>query len=152
MLRTGTLLLYELVLVCLAIEDLKYQKIRNIYIWGILLLVLPGCFAMPEIGILSRLVGMFAVSVPLAGLSLFRHKCIGGGDLKLIFASGAFLGLEMIWQGTVVAIFLAGCYSIYLVLWKRKSRWKKFPLGPFLSAGYILVLTLTEKLKTVILH
>lgn len=152
MFRVGTLLLYELALVCLAVEDLKHHKIRNIYIFGILLLVLPGCFAMPEIGLSSRLIGMFAISAPLAGLSLFRHKCIGGGDLKLIFASGAFLGVELLLQGTALAIFFAGGYSLYLLLGKRAARYKKFPLGPFLSSGYILVLTLTEKSKTVIIH
>ena len=83
MLRAGTLLLYELVLVCLAIEDLKYQKIRNIYILGILLLVLPGYFAMPEIGMSSRLIGMFAISAPLAGLSILRKRGMEGEILSL---------------------------------------------------------------------
>ena len=152
MLRVGTLLLYELALVCLAIEDLKHQKIRNIYIFGILLLVLPGCFAMPEIGMSSRLIGMFAISAPLAGLSILRKRGIGGGDIKLVFASGAFLGVELLLQGTAIAILLAGCYGIYLLLYKKEEILKKFPLGPFLSTGYILVLTLTEKSKTVIIH
>ena len=100
----------------------------------------------------SRLIGMFAISAPLAGLSILRKKGIGGGDIKLIFASGAFLGVELLLQGTAIAILLAGCYGSYLLLYKKEEILKKFPLGPFLSTGYILVLTLTEKSKTVIIH
>ena len=136
--RTILLLLYDIALVCIALEDFKYRKIRNRYVIWILFLTLAGIFWIPEITIQSRIVGMFAVSIPMTMLSWLRPGSFGGGDVKLVFASGAFLGNVLVIRGTVIGIFLAGIYSIYLLCKKKRCEHQIFPLGPFLSAGYLI--------------
>lgn len=132
------LLLYDALLVCLAIEDYKYQRIKNGYIKIILLLGLMSVIGIPEINPGSRAAGMFIISVPMGILGMFLPGSFGGGDVKLVFASGAFLGWKLVLKGTVVSIFLAGSYSVWLYFIKRKSKYVQFALGPFLSVGYIM--------------
>ena len=146
MFRTLLLLLYDTVLICLAIEDYKYQKIRNGYVKIILLLALISMFVIPEITVKSKMAGMFAVSIPMM---IIRRICLGGfggGDVKLAFASGLFLGWKLLLKGTAASIFLAGGYSLWIFL--SKSQTRQFALGPFLSAGYVLM-TIILFLETV---
>ena len=138
MLRVLLLLLYTFVLFQIAIEDSKYQKIRNIQIVKILILALAGCLVIPEIDMASRIFGMFAVSFPMMMINCVRPGSFGGGDLKLTFACGAFLGSEMLVFGTICGIFAAGIYASYMFL-RKKSKNIRFALGPFLSLGYLLV-------------
>ena len=57
-------------------------------------------FTMPEIGILSRVIGAFCVSVPLLLICMFIDGAFGGGDIKLMFVVGIVLG----WKLTVCVI------------------------------------------------
>ncbi len=131
------LLLYDAALASLAIEDFRTRKIRNHYIVWILFLAIVATLTMPEITVFSRMFGMFAVSIPMLCLALFVPGSFGGGDIKLVFACGAFLGFELMLKGTVLAIFLAGVYCVWLICIKKGGRNMQFALGPFLSAGYI---------------
>ena len=132
------LLLYDTLLICLGIEDFKKRKIRNQYVAGILLLAMGAVVVMPEISVVSRVIAMFAVSVPMMVLNILKPGSFGGGDVKLVFACGAFLGWKLVVKGTVIAIFLAGAYCIWLICIKREGKNVQFALGPFLSAGFFL--------------
>ena len=138
MARVIVLLLYDYVLVRLAIEDYRYQKIKNCYVKTILLLSAVSLAVMPKISLISRVFGMFAVSLPMLLLGMFVPGSFGGGDVKLVFACGAFLGCELLLKGTAIALFLAGIYSIWLICIKKEKRNVQFALGPFLSVGYII--------------
>ena len=136
--RACLLLLYDVLLISLALEDMKFRKIRNHYIAGILFLAAGSVFVMRDISVGTRLLGMVAVNLPMSCIALVKPGSFGGGDVKLTFACGAFLGLERVVQGTVIAVFLAGVYCIYLICVKRKRTNMQFAMGPFLSAGYLL--------------
>ena len=142
MVRACLLLLYDVLLISLAVEDFKYRKIRNYYVKMILLLSAVSVFIIPEISIMSRVSGMIAVSLPMVILNIIRPGSFGGGDVKLTFASGAFLGAKILIMGTLGAILLAGGYSLYLICTKKEQEKLQFPLGPFLSIGYIICLFL----------
>ena len=79
------------------------------------------------------------MSVPMVGIALVRPGSFGGGDVKLAFASGAFLGWRGVLEGTVYGIVLASIYCLWLIFIKKENRDVQFALGPYLSAGYILV-------------
>ena len=132
------LLLYNVLLIGLALEDVKFRKIRNPYITGIIILAVCAIFVMPEIVLWSRILGMFIISVPMGCAAIIRPGSFGGGDIKLTFACGAFLGMEFLVAGTVIAIFLAGTYCLWLICIKKVRENKQFALGPFLSVGYII--------------
>ena len=138
MIRVLLLLLYDVLLISLALEDVKFRKIRNLYITGIVVLAVSAVDVVPEITLSSRIAGMFAVSVPMWCVAMIKPGSFGGGDIKLTFACGAFLGMELVFAGTVIAIFLAGGYCLWLICIKRVRKNVQFALGPFLSTGYII--------------
>ena len=139
MIRGCILLLYDAILIRLAIEDFKERKIRDKYSAGILVLAGISTVLDLESALFSRLIGMFLISVPMMGIAFIRPGSFGGGDVKLAFASGAFLGWRGVLEGTVYGIGLASIYCLWLIFIKKENRDVQFALGPYLSAGYILV-------------
>ena len=139
MIRACLLLLYDALLIGLALEDLKSRKIRNQYVTGILLLAVIMVIVDSEISVGSRILGIFTVSVPMGCISLIKPGSFGGGDMKLTLASGAFLGFDLLVRGTVIGIFFAGFYCVWLICTKRVWKNVQFAMGPFLSAGYLFV-------------
>ena len=93
---------------------------------------------LPQGSFLSGLLGCLIISVPMFVLCMFIDGAFGGGDIKLTFAWGFFLG----WKLALVAFFLAvlsgGVYGAYLLLVGKKERKEHFAFGPFLCLGAIL--------------
>ena len=87
--------------------------------------------------LLSHLAGMVCVSVFLGILYLIsRGRAIGGGDIKLMFACGLFLG----WKQIILA-FLLGCIIgsvIHLIRIRVQGEGHVLAMGPYLSAGIFL--------------
>lgn len=123
------------ILTATALIDADTMEIRD----GshVLLLVCAAAAAavFPEVTPWERLIGCFAVSVPMLVLALLIPGGFGGGDIKLSFALGALLG----WKGMVTAICLAllgaGTRSIWLLARKKAARGDKIAFGPYLCAG-----------------
>ena len=138
MARAFLLLLFDIVLVLLAIEDFRMHKIRNLYSCLILGLGAVAVVVIPEIPWIARVLGMFGVSVPMLGLALLFPGSFGGGDIKIVLVCGAFLGWPKVLEGTLLAIFLSAVYSGYLVITQKKLRKRKFAFGPCLSVGYLI--------------
>lgn len=140
--RAGILVLFDLLLLMIGIKDWRERKIQNRASIMILMLSVAGAAVMPEITLKERILGMLAVSIPMAGLGILIPGSFGGGDAKLSLACGAFLGIEGVVRGTVSAVFLAGIYSVWLLFRQSKrgdgSRRMQFAFGPFLCVGYLL--------------
>ena len=138
MIRGCILLLYVVILIRLAIEDFKERKIQDKYNAGIL--ALAGISTVLGLGaaLLSRVIGMLLISVPMMGIALIRPGSFGGGDIKLAFASGAFLGWRGVLRGTICGFFLAAAYCLWIIFAKKEKKSIQFALGPYLSAGYLL--------------
>ena len=79
-------------------------------------------------------VGFFAVSVVLYIIYVFtKGRGIGGGDIKLMAASGLLLG----WKCNILA-FLLGCIIgsvIHLLRMRFTKAERVLALGPYLSIG-----------------
>lgn len=115
-----------------------------IFVMGVVSLILqfvsdavPGSefLAMDEVTIVSRLIGMICISLPLYLIILFIPEGFGGGDIKLMFAAGFFLG----WKATVVGFFigliLGGIYGVICLVRRSHGKNDHFAFGPFLSVG-----------------
>lgn len=66
-----------------------------------------------------------------------KKDSLGGGDIKLIVAIGAFLG---VW-GTLFTVLFSSLIALVILLILKHDRKEPFPFGPFLIAGafvYIL--------------
>jgi leader peptidase (prepilin peptidase)/N-methyltransferase len=83
----------------------------------------------------ERAIGVVCISVPLILIVLLVPGGFGGGDIKMMAASGLLLG----WKGNVAAFFvgliLGGAYAVWLLAAKKKGRKEHFAFGPFLSIG-----------------
>ena len=139
MVRGCILLLYDVVLIRLAIEDYRKRTICDKYNGWIL--ILTGISLFLDFGItpVSRVVGMLLISIPMSVIALWKPGSFGGGDVKLSFTSGAFLGAKGVLYGTCYGIVFAGVYCIWRICTKRENKNDQFALGPYLSIGYLLV-------------
>ncbi len=118
-------------------KDIRTRRIPNVIVLGI---AAAGIFSIPFFPVISladRGIGIFCVSVPLLVLTWIVPGCFGGGDIKLMAASGIFLGWEANLEAFALAVFLAGGYCIWMLLRKKLSRRERIAFGPFLCAGII---------------
>ena len=76
---------------------------------------------------------MFALAY--AGGKVFKKEALGGGDVKLIAASGALLG----WMGVIGSLLIGsltgGLVASVLLLRGQKRMGETLPFGPFLAIG-----------------
>ena len=126
------------VLLVVALMDIETLEILDRMHVIILALAVLSVFLFPETTLKNRLLGAVIVSIPMLLIALFVPGGFGGGDIKLMAASGLLLGA----QGTVVAAFFGiltgGLYGVYLLATKKAKRGTQFAFGPFLCAGLTL--------------
>ena len=129
--------MFLLLLATAAWKDIRTRRISNAIVLGI---AAAGIFSIPffpAISLADRGIGIFCMSVPLLVLTWIVPGCFGGGDIKLMAASGIFLGWEANLEAFALAVFLAGGYCIWMLLRKKLSRRERIAFGPFLCAGII---------------
>ena len=124
-------LLFAFLLVYAAISDIKRREVDD-WVWVSILIV-------SLIGSGGSFLGAVITALPFFIPALLKGG-IGGGDVKLMLACGAMLG---VWGGliqTVLALTLAAVFAIGILIKKGFTACKKtaIPLAPFLCAGGIL--------------
>ncbi|MDR1184640.1 MAG: prepilin peptidase [Coriobacteriales bacterium] len=134
-----------LVVTCIDAETMEIPDGLNI---ALLICGVAAIFIAPEVTILSRIIGLFCVSVPLLVITLIVPGAFGGGDVKLMAAAGFLLG----WQSTLVAIFIGvligGAWGIYLMASGKKGAKGHFAFGPALCVGIAIALFFGAHLVT----
>lgn len=133
-----TIFFFIITLTAAGCQDMKYMKIENK--WSAILLGIGGlsCVTMPELTLVSRIVGLFCVSVPFLLAALLVQGSFGGGDIKLMAAGGLFLGWKAVLASAVIGIFFAGIWTGGRLIIGKLERKECFPLGPFLCLGMAL--------------
>lgn len=76
---------------------------------------------------------------------ILKKEVMGGGDLKLLFVLGLYLGI-----GKGVVCILAACLGGLFMMAVRRS--SKIPFGPFLALGFILSLLWGDAAVSAYLH
>lgn len=141
-------LIFISALIVISFIDLDFQIIPDqisiplIFI-GLILSVLPHNSLNLAQDIKDSLIGIVVGGGSLLIVSLISKGGMGGGDVKLNAAVGAFLG----WKSALLTIFigsLAGSIVGIVILKKTGSR--KIPFGPFLSLGACVCLFFGEKI------
>jgi len=105
---------------------------------GLFFSILPNT----DVSWISSVIGSLSGFILFFGTAFIFQKTtgkdgLGGGDIKLIAAIGAFLG---IW-GTLFTVIFSSLIALVLLLIIKHDRKKHFPFGPFIIAGaftYIL--------------
>lgn len=122
-------------LVIITLIDLETMTIPDGFILSILPLVLFSLVINPELLFIERITGIFIVSLPMYILNIFIEDSFGGGDIKLMAATGLLLGWKLNLLGFFIAIFIGGSYGIYLLLSKKAEKGMHIPFGPCLGLG-----------------
>ena len=127
--------IYVIILLCVAWQDYKTRIIRNKFHIVIFSLAIVQMLLISEYRITDRLIGMLAVSVPMLLLTLLIPGGFGGGDIKLMAASGFFLGTSSILCAMNLAIIAGSVYGIIMLKNRKRDRKDQFAFGPFLAIG-----------------
>lgn len=127
--------IYVIILVCVAWQDYKTRIIRNKFHIIIFSLAFVQMLLIPEYRMLDRLIGMLVVSAPMLLLTLLIPGAFGGGDIKLMAASGFFLGMRLILCAMILAIIAGSVYGIIMLKNRKRDRKDQFAFGPFLAIG-----------------
>ena len=131
-------------LLALSVIDWRTHEIPIVF--NIFILLLGLIRLVTDIGNWSQyVIGLFAVSGFLFLLFLItKGRGIGGGDIKLMAATGLLLG----WQLNIIA-FLLGCVIgsiIHLSIMAIKKAGRELAFGPYLSAGVFVAMIWGEQL------
>jgi leader peptidase (prepilin peptidase)/N-methyltransferase len=125
-------------MIIVTVSDLYYKIVPD----NILLIFLPVIFGLrmfsPEMlwwhSILGGVIGFgFMYVVALYGRIRFKKEALGGGDIKLYFLIGLFLGVNTVILSVLFAALLGIFYS--LIFHKRKGY---LPFVPFIFGGSLI--------------
>lgn len=131
-------ILLILLFIC-AMEDLKRKEVTIMYIlmFGIIGVILH--LLCPNCSIYSMLWGLL-LGISIMVVSLFSRGNIGMGDGILLTVTGVYLGGYKNLELFLTGLFLAGIWSLGLLVLKKKKRKEKIAFMPFLLIAYAFVL------------
>ena len=129
--------------------DLEHRLLPDkitvpLLVFGLVASLLPGGLSPLESLIGAGAGGGVMYGIAVVGDAVYKRDTMGGGDIKLAAAVGAFVG----WKILLVALFIAFVLGavgglIYLALGGKD---KTIPFGPFLAAGAVLALVFGQDL------
>ena len=137
---TLTDLLFMVLLAWCSVSDLKKREIPNAAI-----LLMQGLAAAHLIGAVCR--GKAWNEYPIGALLAipffiaWKKGLFGGGDVKLLFAIGLYLGVSL----TLISLTFALVICIGMIIWRAVSRRGirvRLPLAPVLSIGAVMAVAL----------
>ncbi|MEG0368275.1 MAG: A24 family peptidase, partial [Coprobacillus sp.] len=105
-----------------------------------------------DVSIVDRIIGFFALSVPLYLLNLIVPDAFGGGDIKLLAVCGLFLGWSSLFVGMFIAVVMAGCYAGYLLITKKVEKGGHIAFGPYICIGMFVALLYGQEILDMYLH
>lgn len=85
--------------------------------------------------LLNHISGSLVLSVPMLIVALLVKGGFGGGDIKMMAASGLFLGLNNTIIAGFIAFLIAGIYGVYILLTKKKGVKSIIKIAPYLALG-----------------
>lgn len=128
------------ILIAISFVDWDTMEIPNGFT---LCLIVPGILSLlflDDVLWYERIIGFFAVSLPMLLISMIVAGAFGGGDIKLMAVCGFLLG----WKNILVAFFIGlltgGIYAIFLLASKKSGAKEHFAFGPFLSLGIAIAM------------
>lgn len=133
-------LLFVSILVAITFIDIDFQIIPDEF--NVMGVIIGFGHAFFNKSFLSSLYGMiigvlFFVIIAYIGLFVFKKESIGGGDIKLAGALGAFLGWEIL-LSIFLSFAIGGILAIFLILSRIKKKSEYIPFGPAMVLGGLI--------------
>lgn len=121
------------ILIIISFVDIKHKIIPDFMAILTLVVGIVISFAV-KTSLIDSVLGMLCGGGIMFIIGLVPNM-IGGGDIKLMFALGAFLGANRTLWALLLAFFISAIVGIILIVFKIKARSDYIPFGPFLSLG-----------------
>lgn len=121
-------------LLAAAMIDRAYRIIPNRIVLFILAAGLLGFLCGGGPSFAERVVGFFAVSLPMLVLCV-AFGGFGEGDVKLMAVCGFALGWKLTVFAFLVSSVAGSLYGLVLILRKKATRRSEIPFGPWLALG-----------------
>lgn len=134
------------VILTIALIDHDTMEIPNSLIIAIIPLAVLSAFLFKDVSIVERIIGFFAVSLPMYIMIVIIPDCFGGGDIKLLAVCGLFLGWKCIVLATFLGIVSAGLYAVGRMALKKLKKGDHIPFGPALCLGIFISQLFGEKM------
>ena len=64
---------------------------------------------------------------------------IGGGDIKLLTATGFMVGIYVVFEVLIYALVSCILYTIFKIIIKKYNAKEHFPFGPFIYMGFVIM-------------
>ncbi len=95
--------------------------------------------------LLDRITAAVAGGAIFLLISIITHGGIGGGDVKLVFVMGIWLGTKTLLDVILAASIFGGAVAILLIITKQKDRKSYFAYGPYFTLSAIVFLAFIKK-------
>jgi leader peptidase (prepilin peptidase)/N-methyltransferase len=116
-------------------DDLTYPLL-----WGGLVVAALGWSIPLSAAVWGAVAGYVPLWLIASGFALLmKRQGMGGGDLKLLAALGAWLGWQAILPIILIASLAGLCVNVPRMLLGKHQRHQQYPFGPFLAAGGLIV-------------
>lgn len=109
----------------------------SIHIYLIAIAILAQFFG-NRVSLINALAGGFIVGAIMLLIAYFTHGGIGGGDIKLLTATGFYLGLSKNIFAFFLAYLFAFLWCILPLLRKKLNRKTEIPMIPFFAIALIV--------------
>ncbi len=135
-------------MVVITFVDLEFQIIPDAItlsgipiglIAGSLILIDPF-FRTSMLGFKNSFTGLVSGGGLFYLIAVLSRGGMGGGDIKMMAMTGAFLGWKAVLLTTFSASLIGSIAGIILIVFKGKGRKTKIPFGPFLAVGALIAL------------
>ena len=126
-------------LVFISIMDWEQQIILDKVLYWFFFCGLFFSFFLPEL-FLNRLLAAFCGGIILLILAIITRGAIGGGDIKLLFVLGFWLGMDKLLFTLFLGFVSGGLISALLLLCHLKKKHDMIAYGPYFALGAILSL------------
>ena len=95
-------------------------------------------FTGPAISIPSRLIGAAVMGIGMTLLSLATGGGIGGGDVKLMAASGLLLGWQLVVPAFFLAYVIAAVRCLPALIKKEMGKGFEVPMAPYFAISLMV--------------
>lgn len=129
-----------MILLAVTMIDFDTMTIPNGLVISLFIMGVIHYIIQPDIDLVTRMIGMVSVSGIMFLITLLIPDSFGGGDIKLMAASGFLLGWANNLLAAFIGILIAGGYAIYLLMTKKNSRKDHIAFGPYLCIGIYMAL------------
>lgn len=130
-----SILLY-LVLTMASYLDYRFRIIPD---WVHLVIL---CIGFINMNLARSLCGLIISPLPCLIMALINKGSIGGGDIKLIGATGFGLGYAKTSTACLIAMALAILFCSMYYLGKKRMRNQSFPFAPFFQIGLTIIMVI----------